>query len=155
MQSTTLLALVVSGLLCGCATTAPSDARETVRISYLMRRLPHLSLEEFQSYWSEEHPQAAPEDAFATLGVQRYVQVLPLETDARRLVIGPRTGLVEPFDGVAEIWFASRDAIAEGASRPGGAEAAAALLEDERNFIDLENSPLWLAEEFEFVSLGE
>ena len=36
-----------------------------IRISYLMRRLPHLSLEEFQSYWSEKHPQAAPADAFA------------------------------------------------------------------------------------------
>ena len=67
-----------------------------IKISYLMRRLPHLSLEEFQSYWSEKHSQDAPSDAFSRLGVKRYVQVLPLETDARNLVIGPRTGLVEP-----------------------------------------------------------
>jgi hypothetical protein len=82
-----------------------------VRISYLMRRLPQLSLEEFQSYWSEKHPQAAPEDAFSTLGVKRYVQVLPLETDARNVVIGPRTGLVEPFDGIAELWVESIEAL--------------------------------------------
>ena len=39
-----------------------------IKISYLMRRQPHLSLAEFQSYWSEKHPQAAPQDAFETLG---------------------------------------------------------------------------------------
>ena len=82
-----------------------------IKISYLMRRLPHLSLEDFQLYWSEKHPQAAPEDAFSILGVKRYVQVLPLETDARDLVIGPRTGLVEPFDGMAELWVESIEAI--------------------------------------------
>lgn len=50
-----------------------------MKISYLMRRLTHLSLEEFQSCWSERHPQAAPRDAFSTLGVKRYIQVLMLD----------------------------------------------------------------------------
>ena len=34
---------------------------------------------------------------------------------------------------------------------PGNAEAGAALLEDERKFIDLANSPLWFNEEHVIV----
>ena len=34
------------------------------------------------------------------LGVKRYVPILPLETVAQNLVIGPRIGLAEPVD-----WF--------------------------------------------------
>ena len=84
-----------------------------VRISYLMRRQSHLTREEFQSYWSEKHPSAAPEDAFAVLGVKKYVQVLPIETDSVNHVIGLRTGLIEPFDGIAELWVDSLEAIDE------------------------------------------
>jgi hypothetical protein len=49
----------------------------------------------------------------------------------------------EPYDGVAEIWFESEAAMAAAGQNPGAAEAARDLLEDERKFIDLENSPLW------------
>jgi len=118
-----------------------------IRISYLMRRLPGLSLEEFQSYWSEMHPQAAPEDAFSTLGVKRYVQVLLLDTDARDLVVGPRTGLVEPFDGMAELWVDSVEAI----ERNWSTEKAKGYLEiffkDEQNFIDWSRSTILVSKE--------
>ena len=118
-----------------------------VRISYLMRRLPHLSLEEFQSYWSEQHPQAAPEDAFSTLGVNRYVQVLPLETNARNLVIGPRTGLVEPFDGIAELWVESIEALQRDWSTEKAKEYLEIFFKDEQNFIDWTRSTILVSEE--------
>ena len=82
-----------------------------IKISYLMRRQPQLSRDAFQAYWSEKHPQAAPADAFQALGVKRYVQVLPIESSGRDLVVGPRTGLVEPFDGIAELWVESEEAL--------------------------------------------
>jgi len=118
-----------------------------VKISYLMRRLPHLSLEEFQSYWSEKHPQAAPEDAFSTLGVKRYVQVLPMETDARKLVIGPRTGLVEPFDGVAELWVENIEAIERDWSTEKAKEYLGIFFKDEQNFIDWTRSTILVSNE--------
>lgn len=118
-----------------------------VRITYLMRRLRHLSLEEFQSYWSEKHPQAAPEDAFATLGVKRYVQVLPLETDARNLVIGPRTGLVEPFDGIAELWVDNIEAIERDWSTEKAKEYVGIFFKDEQNFIDWQRSTILVSNE--------
>lgn len=131
---------------CGCATQCAGGKR-LLRISYLMRRLPHLSLEEFQSYWSEKHPQAAPEDAFSTLGVRRYVQVLPLETEARNLVIGPRTGLVEPFDGIAELWVESIEAIERDWSTEKAKEYLEIFFKDEQNFIDWARSTILVSKE--------
>lgn len=118
-----------------------------IKITYLMRRLPHLSLDQFQSYWSEKHPQAAPEDAFATLGVKRYVQVLPLETDACKLVIGPRTGLVEPFDGIAELWVDSIEAIERDWSTAKAKEYVGIFFKDEQNFIDWTRSTILVSNE--------
>jgi len=118
-----------------------------IKICYLMRRLPHLTLEEFQSYWSEKHPAAAPEDAFPTLGIKRYVQVLPLETEARNLVIGPRTGLVEPFDGIAELWVESEEALARDWSTDKAKEYVKIFYEDEQNFIDWTRSTIVVSKE--------
>lgn len=118
-----------------------------IRISYLMRRLPHLSLEEFQSYWSEKHPHAAPADAFATLGVKRYVQVLPVQSEARELVIGPRTGLAEPFDGIAELWVESEDSLINDWSTEKAKEYVSIFYEDEKNFIDWTRSTILVSEE--------
>ncbi len=118
-----------------------------IKICYLMRRLPHLTLEEFQSYWSEKHPQTAPEDAFSTLGIKRYVQVLPLETEARNLVIGPRTGLVEPFDGIAELWVESEEALARDWSTDKAKECIKIFYEDEQNFIDWTRSTIVVSKE--------
>jgi hypothetical protein len=118
-----------------------------LKISYLMRRLPSLTLEEFQSYWSEKHPQAAPKDAFSTLGVKRYVQVLPLETDARNLVIGPRTGLVEPFDGMAELWVEDIEAIERDWSTDKAKEYLNIFFKDEQNFIDWTRSTILVSKE--------
>ena len=118
-----------------------------IRISYLMRRLPNLSLEEFQAYWSEKHPQAAPEDAFAVLGVKRYVQVLPLETDARDDVIGPRTGLEAPYDGIAELWVDDIEAIKRDFSTEKAKEYIEIFFKDEQNFIDWERSTILVSNE--------
>jgi len=118
-----------------------------IKISYLMRRLPSLSLEEFQAYWSEKHPQAAPEDAFPALGVKRYVQVLPLETNARNLMIGPRSGLIEPFDGIAELWVDSLEALEANWSTEKTNEYIEMFFKDEQNFIDWSRSTILVSNE--------
>ncbi|TWT40610.1 hypothetical protein KOR42_49170 [Thalassoglobus neptunius] len=118
-----------------------------IKISYIMRRLPELSREEFQAYWSEKHPQAVPADAFQTLGVKRYVQVLPLDTAARDLVIGPRTGLVESFDGVAELWVESEEALLRDWSDEKAKEYLKIFFEDEKNFIDWTRSTILVSKE--------
>ena len=118
-----------------------------IKLSYLMRRLPHLSREEFQTYWSEKHPQAVGPEALPTLGIKRYVQVLPLDTEARDLVIGPRTGLVEPFDGIAELWVDSIEALERDWSTDKAKAFVQAFFEDEQNFIDWTRSTILVSRE--------
>ncbi len=60
-------------------------------------------------------------------------------------------GAPEPYDGVAELWFDDLEAV--GTDDEARRQAGAELLADERNFIDLENSPMWFAEQHEIVPL--
>lgn len=45
-------------------------------------------------------------------------------------------GMLPEYDGVAEVWFESEEALIEGMSSPEDQKLGAALLEDEGNFID-------------------
>ena len=55
------------------------------------------------------------------------------------------------YDGVALISFDSLEALAAAAGSPAGEEAGAELLEDERRFIDLEGSVIWLTDTEVFI----
>ncbi|MCP4038591.1 MAG: EthD domain-containing protein [bacterium] len=124
-----------------------------IKLAFVLRRRADMSLEQFQTYWRETHAPLVAKHAEA-LGIKRYVQLHTRDTGVSQALRASRGG-PEPFDGIAEIWFESETSIGEAASRPGGAEAARALLEDERRFLDLSQSPLWLAEEYEVVPLSD
>jgi uncharacterized protein (TIGR02118 family) len=116
-----------------------------VKLVFPLHRLPKLSREQFQAYWFDTHAPLVAQHAEA-LGIKRYVQThtqsAPLNEALRESRGGP-----EPYDGIAELWFESESAIAASMQTAEGIAAGRALLEDERRFIDLERSPLWLAEE--------
>lgn len=120
-----------------------------VKLVFCLRRLPHLSREEFQRYWLGTHAPLVQERA-ALLGIRRYVQVHTLDTP-RNDALRARNGSDEPYDGVAELWYDSLESMG-GARSAEARQAGRELLEDERNFIDLPRSPMWLAEEHELVS---
>jgi hypothetical protein len=87
----------------------------------------------------------------AAIGALRYVQVHTGHDDFNELLRAGRGG-PEPFDGVAELWFADRAALEAALGTDAGRRAGAELLDDERAFVDLANSPLWIGEEHEIVS---
>ncbi len=116
-----------------------------VKLVYCVRRLPSLSLEEFQRYWREKHGPLVRSHAKAQR-VRRYVQSHTLDNPINEVIRESR-GAAEAYDGVAELWWDSMEEFVAGATSPEGQEAAQALLEDERRFIDLGRSCLWLAEE--------
>jgi uncharacterized protein (TIGR02118 family) len=116
-----------------------------IKIVFCLRRRPELSREEFQTYWRTTHAPLVRSHGDA-LGIRRYVQVHSIDDAISTAVAGSRHS-PEPFDGVAELWLDSLDALVAAGSSDAGRAAAAALLEDERHFIDLEHSPLFLAEE--------
>jgi uncharacterized protein (TIGR02118 family) len=117
---------------------------------FCLRRLPHLSRGEFQRYWIERHGPLVRSHA-ATLGIRRYVQTHTLEHALNAALQASRGGPDE-YDGVAELWWDSADALAAATATPEGQAAGAALLADERTFIDLARSPLFVATERPIVA---
>ncbi|MEX0682831.1 MAG: EthD domain-containing protein [Dehalococcoidia bacterium] len=120
-----------------------------IKLVFCLRRLPHLTLDEFQAYWREKHAPLVAGYA-DTLKIRRYVQVHTRDHPINQAMHASRPG-PEPFDGVAELWWDSIDDLAAGGATPEGREAARALLEDEKRFIDLTQSPIWIAEEHAVV----
>ena len=117
-----------------------------VKLVYPLRRRRDLSREEFQRYWRETHAPLVASHA-ETLRIRRYIQVHTDATPLDDALRESRGAAVEPFDGVAELWWDSVEDLAAAQSSEAGAAAARELLADEANFIDLEASPVWLAQE--------
>jgi uncharacterized protein (TIGR02118 family) len=116
-----------------------------IKLTFCLARLPHLSRAAFQDYWFNTH---APLVASVgeTLQIRRYVQMHSLPAELNAAVRASRDAPPD-YDGVAELWFDSLEALAANGERPEARAAAALLLEDERRFIDLAKSPLWWGEE--------
>jgi len=125
---------------------AKKIALRMIKLTFCLTRLPHLTREQFQTYWRETHAPlvAAHKDV---LRIRRYVQLhsSPVATSEgiQRTRGGP-----DGYDGVAELWWDSFEDMAKSGSDPEAAKAGKLLLEDERKFIDLPKSPLWWGEEF-------
>lgn len=116
-----------------------------IKLTFCLVRLPHLSREAFQAYWFDTHGPLVASVA-DELKIRRYVQLHSLPEAAN---IGMRASREAPeeYDGVAELWFDSLEALAENGRRPEAQAAGALLLEDEKRFIDLPKSPLWWGQE--------
>ena len=52
------------------------------------------------------------------------------------------------YDGVAELWWDDESKLEETLKTEAGLRAGKLLLDDEKKFIDLENSPIWFAYEY-------
>jgi uncharacterized protein (TIGR02118 family) len=115
-------------------------------ITFLLRRRPELSSDEFHRYWREEHGPLVARHA-AVLGIRRYSQLHTAEGALGSAIAQSRGCEPSQYDGVALVWFDSAEALAASASTMEGAAAAAALLEDERKFLDLTRCQLWIAED--------
>lgn len=116
-----------------------------IKLVFPLRRLPQLSRAQFQKYWFEVHGPLVRQHA-DVLAIQRYVQLHTLEDPVNDAIRASR-GSMEPYDGVAEIWWQSRQELEDALGAPAGQKASLLLLEDEKRFIDLPHSSLWLGEE--------
>lgn len=110
------------------------------RVVFPLRRLAHLTREEFQTYWFDTHGPLVASVA-DVLGIVGYQQV-HTRSEARETS-------VPCFDGVAELWV---DPSRRSTDRDAVAAASDVLLADERTFIDLAESPVWIAEEQHHVT---
>lgn len=120
-----------------------------IKLVFNLRRRSDLTREEFQRYWLEQHGPLVRSYA-EVLGIRRYVQVHTLADHLHAALRASRQA-PEAYDGVAELWYDSLDALGAAVATDEGRAAALALLEDERRFIDHARSPLWLAEEHPII----
>ena len=121
-----------------------------VKLMFCLRKLPRLSSEQFHEYWLNRHAPLVRAVA-PVLKIRRYVQCHSF-VDARLAPgIVARGGSVTPYDGVAELWWDSIDEVIAAGSTSEGLAAGQRLLEDERRFIDLSQSPLFFVREREII----
>jgi len=117
-----------------------------IKLVFSLRRREDMTREEFQRYWREEHAPLVKRHAEA-LRIRRYVQTHAQATDLDAALSGSRGSEAGLYDGVAELWWDSLEDLLAAFTSQEGQLAGAELLEDERRFIDLPHSPIWLGEE--------
>jgi uncharacterized protein (TIGR02118 family) len=123
-----------------------------VKLMFCLRKLPSLSTGQFQDYWLNTHVPLVRTVA-PVLKIRRYVQCHSF-VDARLAPgIVARGGSVTPYDGVAELWWDSVAEVIAAGSTSEGLAAGQRLLEDERRFIDLSQSPLFFVREREIIGI--
>jgi len=122
-----------------------------IRLVFVLRRKPELSLQEFQDYWRRKHgPLVA---SFAEdLNILRYVQTHTIDGPANEAAQKARGDMEPHYDGVADLWWSTEAELEAAMQSEAGQAAGAALLEDEAKFIDLPQSPLWFAYEYPQVN---
>ncbi len=125
-----------------------------IKLTYCLHRLASLSRAEFQQYWRETH---APLVAVAreALGIRRYIQQHTVDSAigaANNEGRGIPYGDGEDFDGVAELWFDSEEAVAAAVATEAGQKHARILFEDEANFIDFGRSCCFITQANEVLA---
>lgn len=112
-----------------------------IKMIYCLRRLAHLSQEEFQSHWLEHHSQFGLRSKL----IRRYVQYHTLANDPiREAMAQAGVSSIEPYDGAAVAWWDDLESMQKDMTK---SPHVAAALEDEKHFIDHSRSVAFLTRE--------
>lgn len=117
-----------------------------LKLTFCLHRLPSLSREEFQAYWYDNHAPLVTKHREA-LRIAKYTQTHASPLIELAAGIQQSRGAPDQFDGVAELFWHSKEDIIATFDDPAARAAGIELLEDEKKFIDLARSPLWYNEE--------
>jgi uncharacterized protein (TIGR02118 family) len=118
-----------------------------IKLVYCVRKREDVADEEFRRYWLEEHGPLVKGFQQA-MHAARYVQSHTIDPESNELLRASR-GSAPAYDGITEVWWNTREEFEAGLASDGGRNAAVALLDDERNFIDTGASSLFMTEEHE------
>lgn len=99
---------------------------------YCLKRLPHLSREEFQQHWHTTHRRAAGPGAAEGLAIRRYTQLHTLDDDSSARLRALR---------------ASGDALFAATGSAPGRAVVRAVIADEANVVDWTRSTVVVGQE--------
>jgi len=119
--------------------------RAMIKLTFCLRRLPNMTREEFQKHWRENHAPLVEKHKDA-LQFSRYAQIHTVDDDLGQALADVRDA-PQPYDGVAEMYWQDRADLDAAMTSAEGRAAGRELLADEKLFIDLAASPVWLGEE--------
>jgi len=125
------------------------NTTSVVKLVYCLRRLPHLTREEFQRYWRDNHGPLVQKQK-DILGIRRYVQSHTGYDDYNEIL---RVSIDRPiaYDGVAELWWDNIESYSPKNQTSERSAAIQELYDDEQKFIDISQSPRWLSVEYVYV----
>ena len=120
-----------------------------IKLTFCLRRLAHLTREEFQDYWLNTHGPLIQRHAQA-MKVRRYVQLHTADDPSNDFLRKIR-GAQEAYDGLAELWWDSREDFDGAFTTPEGKAAGREILADEAKFLDPTRSAVWIGAEHVLV----
>ena len=118
-----------------------------IKLITLVKRKKTLSYQEFDNYWRNHHAILVNSQKEA-LGILHYVQSVPLQD--KKPGNAMRNSRGAPFfdyDGMAEIWWQSKEKMLNTRTSPEAKKAIQLLLDDENQFVDHSQSLIWYATE--------
>ena len=89
-----------------------------IKFVMCMTRHPEMSREQFKEYWKNSHGPFFMRNADA-MGATKYVQSHTLDSPLNEGLRSSR-GMLPEYDGVAEVWFESEEALVQAMSSPEG-----------------------------------
>jgi len=122
-----------------------------LKLTCIVKRLPHLSHEEFKAHWHEKHAPLIKKYAHL-LGIQRYIQNDAIESHQVQSRIEQLRNLPHSsFDGIAELWYSNLETHLQVRNTEDGSKALQEIMNDENNFIDFNRSYMWYCEERDVI----
>ncbi len=119
-----------------------------IKLIMCLRRNPMLSREEFQDYWKNSHAPLFMKNAHI-MRTKKYVQSHTINSPLNEGMKASR-GMMDEYDGVAEVWFDSESELMEAMGSEEMAQLGEILVEDEQKFIDHRSSCAFIVNEIEF-----
>lgn len=116
-----------------------------IKVVYCLTRRQDLTRTQFQEYWLGQHAEKVRQRAHH-IGMVRYVQSHGYDSPLNGAMSASRAGTAG-YDGIMEGWWDDEAQALSALSTQEGREAMADLLDDERQFIDFERSPIFMTRE--------
>ena len=119
-----------------------------IKLIMCLCRREGMSRAEFQDYWLNQHGPLFQRNA-ETMRSKKYVQSHTLDSPLNDGMRESR-GMLQEYDGVAEVWFDSEQDLMEAMGSAEMQELSAVLLEDEGKFVDHSKSSAFIVREQQF-----
>ncbi|MEP4148716.1 MAG: EthD domain-containing protein [Halioglobus sp.] len=117
-----------------------------IKLVFCVRKKEGITEGQFYDYWLNTHGPLVASHA-TSLKVKRYVQSHTRDSELGYAISSERGMKVPGFDGIAELWWDSREDLELALQTEDGKSSGALLAEDEARFIDMENSTIFFTTE--------